>query len=165
MFALGQAAWRRPPEKASIVCYILRRELGKTGVQSTRWPEISPNARSGSQFIINKDVTMKNLLYSLLCWLLFGLPVLAAVTLTSPVIADVLLIEEVRHVESMDVPLNGMTKNEVQARFGEPTRRHAAIGDPPITRWEYERWSAYFEYDRVLFTALHHGEVIKKAGP
>ncbi len=79
----------------------------------------------------------------------------------APLTADVLLIEQVRHVENMDVPVNGMTQSEVESRYGSPSIRHAAVGDPPIARWEYERWSAYFEYDRVLFTVLHKGEIPK----
>jgi hypothetical protein len=37
------------------------------------------------------------------------------------------------------------------------------VGDPPITQWVYDRWSVYFEYDKVLFTVLHKGEVINTA--
>ncbi len=74
--------------------------------------------------------------------------------------ADVLLIEEVRQAGRMDVPVNGMTTADVRARFGEPVTTHSAIGDPPIKRWEYDRWSVYFEYDIVLFTVLHKGEVL-----
>ena len=74
--------------------------------------------------------------------------------------ADVLLIEEVRQAGRMDVPANGMTTADVRARFGEPVTTHSAVGDPPITRWEYDRWSVYFEYDIVLFTVLHKGEVL-----
>jgi hypothetical protein len=76
--------------------------------------------------------------------------------------ADVLLIEEVRQADQMDVPGNGMTKADVRARFGEPAQIHSAVGDPPITSWRYDRWSVYFEYDTVLFTVLHKGEVIDK---
>jgi hypothetical protein len=76
--------------------------------------------------------------------------------------ADVLLIEEVRQSDRMDVPVNGMTTVDVRARYGEPVTTDAAIGDPPITRWEYDRWSVYFEYDIVLFTVLHKGEVLDK---
>jgi hypothetical protein len=76
--------------------------------------------------------------------------------------ADVLLIEEVRQADRLDVPGNGMTKEDVRARFGEPVKTHTAVGDPPITRWEYGRWSVYFEYEVVLFTVLHKGEVLDK---
>ena len=76
--------------------------------------------------------------------------------------ADVLLIEEVRQAGSMDVPDNGMTQADVRARFGEPVKVYSAIGDPPITRWEYDRWSVYFEYETVLFTVLHKGAALNK---
>ena len=76
--------------------------------------------------------------------------------------ADVLLIEEVRQADRMDLPQNGLSKADVQARFGEPSNRHSPVGDPPITRWDYDGWSVYFEYDTVLFTVLHKGHVIDK---
>ena len=41
------------------------------------------------------------------------------------------------------------------------------MGQPPITRWNYDQWSVYFEYDRVLYAVLHKGAVIdqsKKSG-
>ena len=76
--------------------------------------------------------------------------------------ADVLLIEEVRQADRMDVPGNGLTTADVRARFGEPLKIHSAVGDPPIVRWEYDRWSVYFEYDVVLFTVLHKGVVLDK---
>ena len=65
----------------------------------------------------------------------------------------------------MDVPVNGMTKAEVRSRYGEPAQVHAAIGDPPITRWDYGQWSVYFEYEIVLFTVLDKDTVKdKKSG-
>ncbi len=76
--------------------------------------------------------------------------------------ADVLLIEEVRQSERMNLPVNGISRDEVQARFGEPVSRLAAVGDPPITRWNYASWSVYFEYELVLFTVLHKGAVIDR---
>ena len=79
------------------------------------------------------------------------------------VLADVLLIEEVRQSERMDLPANGQSKAAVRARFGEPGTTHPAVGDPPISRWDYDGWSVYFEYDLVLFTVLHKGQVIDKS--
>ena len=76
--------------------------------------------------------------------------------------ADVLLIEEVRQPERMSLPVNGMSSDEVQTRFGAPVSKRVAVGDPPITRWNYARWSVYFEYELVLFTVLHKGAVIDK---
>ena len=85
---------------------------------------------------------------------------IAALGAAMSVPADVLLIEEVRKAESMTLPANGMSKEDVRARFGEPNEVHAAVGDPPISRWDYDRWSAYFEYDLVLSSVLKKGEVI-----
>jgi hypothetical protein len=76
--------------------------------------------------------------------------------------ADVLLIEEVRQVENMNVPPNGMVKADVRAQFGDPAKINAAVGDPPIARWDYGQWSVYFEYDIVLFTVIHKDAMPKK---
>lgn len=78
--------------------------------------------------------------------------------------ADVLLIEQVREAGMMDVPANGMSMSEVESRFGAPNARGSAVGNPPITRWDYDRWSVYFEYDAVLFTVLEKGEVLGDEG-
>lgn len=75
--------------------------------------------------------------------LMLGVTVLLAVPTTAP--ADVLLIEEVRQSERMQLPVNGMNKDDVRAKYGAPAQTHAAVGDPPITRWDYEHWSVYFE--------------------
>jgi len=77
--------------------------------------------------------------------------------------ADVLLIEEVRQAERMDLPQNGVSMSEVRAKYGEPDVTTPAVGDPPITRWDYDQWSVYFERDLVLFTVLHKGVIIDKS--
>ena len=53
-----------------------------------------------------------------------------------------------------DRPHRGSTMATVQGRYGEPTNRHAAVGNPPITRWDYPQFSVYFENDRVLHAVL-----------
>ena len=77
--------------------------------------------------------------------------------------ADVLLIEPVRKTEGMNVPVNGQTMDEVESAHGAPRQKGEPVGEPPITRWDYERWSVYFEYERVLSTVLDKGEVIQEA--
>lgn len=79
-----------------------------------------------------------------------------------PVAADVLLIEEVRERQMRDLPENGLTMSQVEQRYGAPDRRHAAVGDPPITRWMYDEFSVYFEHDRVIESVLHHGAVLSR---
>lgn len=80
---------------------------------------------------------------------------------SSGIAADVLVINQVQQGERMDLPLNGQTMGEVEGQYGSPASKHAPVGDPPITRWTYDRWSVYFEYDRVLYTVIHEGEVIE----
>ena len=89
---------------------------------------------------------------------------LAGLALPLTTTADVLLIEEVRQAGTMDVPVNGMSRDDVRGRFGDPAKTHAAVGDPPISQWEYDGWSVYFEYDLVLFTVLHKKDRQKKTG-
>ena len=77
--------------------------------------------------------------------------------------ADVLIIDEVRQVDKMDLPRNGETKSSIETKFGAPDSRQQAVGDPPISRWDYEQYSVYFEYDRVLFSVLHPGSVVENS--
>jgi hypothetical protein len=32
------------------------------------------------------------------------------------------------------------------------------VGDPPITRWVYDRFTVYFENDRVIHSVVHHDQ-------
>jgi len=47
-------------------------------------------------------------------------------------------------------PARGQTMSAVEAKFGAPQTRHAAVGQPPITRWDYPSFSVFFERDRVI---------------
>ena len=76
--------------------------------------------------------------------------------------ADVLLIDEVRQAERMNLPQNGKNKADIEATFGAPVQKLPAVGDPPISSWKYGKYSVYFEHDLVLFTVLHKGAVIEK---
>jgi hypothetical protein len=38
----------------------------------------------------------------------------------------------------------------VETKFGAPMSRRSAVGDPPISSWEYADFTVFFEYDRVL---------------
>mgnify|MGYP005843143783 CR=1 FL=1 len=79
---------------------------------------------------------------------------------TASVAADVLLIEEVRERMQRDLPDNGLTKTQVEQRYGAPGERRAPVGDPPITRWVYDDYSVYFEHDLVIESVLHRGAVL-----
>jgi len=56
--------------------------------------------------------------------------------------------------EGSSRPTRGMTQDRVQATYGTPQSRQAAVGDPPISRWEYPKFVVYFEYDRVIHAVL-----------
>lgn len=59
--------------------------------------------------------------------------------------------------DSLPKPSRGMTMQAVEAQFGAPAQRHAAVGKPPITRWDYGHFAVYFEYDRVVHTVSGTG--------
>ena len=50
----------------------------------------------------------------------------------------------------LNVPTRGLSMAQVEERFGAPTSRIAAIGQPPITRWVYPAFVVYFEYNLVI---------------
>ena len=47
-------------------------------------------------------------------------------------------------------PSSGVTQESVEATYGSPNSKKAAVGDPPISSWEYDGFIVYFEYDRVV---------------
>lgn len=47
-------------------------------------------------------------------------------------------------------PVHGMTMQNVIHIFGEPLHKHAAVGEPPITRWDYPGYVVIFEHNIVL---------------
>ena len=57
---------------------------------------------------------------------------------------------------TMDRPTTGMSKTQVQSFFGDPVEMKGAVGDPPISRWIYEDFVVYFEYDHVVHTVLKY---------
>jgi hypothetical protein len=52
--------------------------------------------------------------------------------------------------ESAGKPTRGMTQQQVRNRFGSPENEVAAVGEPPISRWNYAGFVVFFEYDRVI---------------
>ncbi|MBI2381079.1 MAG: phosphodiesterase [Gammaproteobacteria bacterium] len=54
--------------------------------------------------------------------------------------------------QTLALPELGQSMASVLARFGEPLEKHAAVGQPPISRWDYPQFSVYFEYQHVLTT-------------
>lgn len=50
----------------------------------------------------------------------------------------------------ISLPQHGMKMDEVERRYGAPISRDPAIGNPPITRWNYPGFSVFFEHRTVL---------------
>ena len=68
---------------------------------------------------------------------------------------DVLLIDSIQSAPATQTPRNGIDMASVRQQYGDPLSEGGAIGDPPITRWEYEGFSVYFEHDLVLHSVIH----------
>lgn len=87
---------------------------------------------------------------------LIPLALLALGALAPSARAELLLVDGQVQVRQADVPTpsRGMTMRAVEERFGAPETRAAAVGQPPITRWDYPGFSVFFENDRVLHTVL-----------
>ncbi len=66
--------------------------------------------------------------------------------------ADTLLIDGIAVDEQSAGarPKAGTTMASVEASYGAPSERHGAVGEPPITRWDYPGFSVYFEREVVI---------------
>jgi hypothetical protein len=66
--------------------------------------------------------------------------------------AETILIDDQVMVRESTIPrpTRGMHMSAVEQRFGAPVSRHPAVGEPPITRWDYNGFSVFFEHDRVI---------------
>jgi hypothetical protein len=51
-------------------------------------------------------------------------------------------------------PDRGARMTAVEQHFGAPATRYPAVGQPPITRWDYPNMVVFFENDRVIHTVL-----------
>jgi hypothetical protein len=84
--------------------------------------------------------------------------VLAATALLAlpTVNADTLLIDELNRsrVSAQERPKRGMSMNVVESTWGQPVAKRNAIGEPPITRWEYSSFIVYFEYSHVIHAVV-----------
>ena len=69
-----------------------------------------------------------------------------------PVGAETLVVGEQVQVlpSTVETPRRGSLMSSVEARFGAPRSRHDAVGNPPITRWDYDGFSVYFEHQHVI---------------
>jgi hypothetical protein len=75
-----------------------------------------------------------------------------AATVALPLRADTLVVDAVAEAGASagERPARGMTMGTVERRWGAPESRSAAVGQPPITRWEYPGFTVFFEYQHVV---------------
>ncbi len=68
--------------------------------------------------------------------------------------ADTLEMEGIAAGADADRPVRGSTAVSVESLYGAPESKQAAVGDPPISRWEYKNFIVFFEYDRVIHAVV-----------
>jgi len=74
---------------------------------------------------------------------------------SGPALADVLLVDSIQSAPQIQTPRNGLTMSQIRQQFGAPASEIPAVGDPPISRWEYNGYSVFFENDLALHTVIH----------
>ena len=77
------------------------------------------------------------------------------VSTSSRTTGDVLLIDSIQSAPAMQTPRTGISMAGVRQQYGDPVSEGSSVGEPPITRWEYEGFSVYFEHDLVLHSVIH----------
>ena len=114
-------------------------EVHSVGSFSENWGEVI-----SAQVYLGELQMVRRVLYTLLAVsALFSLPWVSA---------DTLLIEGVNEarVTAAERPKRGMSMKSVESTWGQPIASRNAIGEPPITRWEYSGFVVYFEYSHVI---------------
>jgi len=88
---------------------------------------------------------MKNSLLSVALLAAFGVS-------GSVAIAGIIALPDGTYIvsESTQKPLRGIDQSDVLQQFGEPELRHAAVGQPAISSWEYANFEVYFENGVVI---------------
>jgi outer membrane protein assembly factor BamE (lipoprotein component of BamABCDE complex) len=100
---------------------------------------------------------MQNQTHRVLIALSFGL--MSGLGVTRAALAETILIDDQVQVResTVDKPKRGITMTQVEAKFGTPVTKHDAVGQPPITRWDYPGFSVFFEHDRVIDSVVTSG--------
>ena len=83
---------------------------------------------------------------------LISLSLALASSVSAVALAEIVVVDDqvMVRASSVDRPARGSTMTVVEAKFGSPANRHAAVGTPPITRWDYPGFVVFFEHERVI---------------
>ena len=70
--------------------------------------------------------------------------------------AETIAVDNGIAVKQTDVatPTRGMTMEQVASKFGDPASKVPAVGNPPISRWEYPGFIVYFEHEHVIHSVV-----------
>jgi hypothetical protein len=70
--------------------------------------------------------------------------------------AETIAVDNGIAVKESDVatPARGMTMDQVATKFGAPVSKTPAVGNPPISRWEYPGFVVYFEREHVIHSVV-----------
>ncbi|HEY4972969.1 MAG TPA: hypothetical protein VII41_05130 [Steroidobacteraceae bacterium] len=84
------------------------------------------------------------------------LTVVLAVAFAGAAQAETIATGDQLMVRESDIarPHRGMTMQAVEKKFGAPEARHEAVGEPPISRWDYHGYRVFFEKDRVIHAVV-----------
>ena len=83
-----------------------------------------------------------------------------ALLISLPVSADVLLMDSIQSAPAMQTPRTGLNMANVRTSYGDPVKEHPAVSTygnphhPPITRWDYDGFSVFFEHDKVVHSVV-----------
>lgn len=77
--------------------------------------------------------------------------------------SDTLVIPDISNQPSSapaDVPrpARAMTMNQVQEQFGPPEEVLGPVGNPPITRWVYDKFVVHFEGEYVIHSVVRRNQ-------
>jgi outer membrane protein assembly factor BamE (lipoprotein component of BamABCDE complex) len=75
-----------------------------------------------------------------------------AITASAVALADTVVVNDRVQVRDsqLERPKRGITMGQVEKQFGTPVTRHPTVGNPPITRWDYNGFAVVFEHDKVI---------------
>ena len=73
-----------------------------------------------------------------------------AVVASGPALGQETEDDSVSMQKMMSMPTNPMTMDKVRGDYGSPQLELPAVGEPPITRWEYDGYTVYFEHQLVI---------------
>ena len=87
-----------------------------------------------------------------------------ALLVSLPATADVLLMDSIESAPAVQTPRTGLSMDNVRVSYGEPVTEHPAVSTsgnphhPPITRWDYNGFSVFFEHDKVVHSVVRRPE-------